>query len=267
MLHAIHWGGCIDSKGPDYNTGNLNFIITTGKTQILEGDLFNIHMVLTNVDNETINVWEMDEQVSYDIHVYDSSNNEVLYDCWIFSNPTLRTDGIIELQPGESIDDTRSSRCWNFTEGEYTLNATYHTSKDDRFNKLYWLGKVESNEVSISIIKPAPVVPDPLRFSIHNPSSTPHEIRVDVFNKDEQFIFSETYFINSSEETSYAYIQSPIVTETLGTYKYVIMLDNDFTTIQFVKVRYSESLSSSDYLLISITDNKENPLELDITIA
>jgi hypothetical protein len=263
-------GGCLDLLEPKYQTGELRFSIApmTESIRVFEGEMFKIYLVLINFGNETVNVWDLEEQISYDIHVYDSNNNEVHYECGIISRPMLTDKALVELRPAQSIIDTRSSGCWNLAEGIYTINAVYRTSTGEDIKSPYWLGEIRSNNLTITVVKPPVLKPDPLMFSIRNYSNDSHEIRVEVFDENNTSIFDETYLINASEgEYSLTKIRSPIVTETLGTYKYVITLDNDFTAVQFVDVRYAESLSSSDHLSIDVHDNKENPLSLGISIA
>ncbi|WP_445474770.1 hypothetical protein ACT9XH_10420 [Methanococcoides methylutens] len=263
-------GGCIDLLEPKYQTGELSFSIVPmhDRTQASEGSMFMTYLVLKNVGNETVNVWDLEEQVSYDVHVYDSNNNEVPYECGVISVPLLTDEFLVELPPGKSIADARSSRCWNLTEGKYTFNAVYHTSTGEEITEPYWLGEIQSNNLTITVVKPPVLNPDPLRFSIWNYSKNPHKVKVEVFDENNSLIFTETYLINSSEgKYSPTIIYSPIVTETLGTYKYVVTLDHKFTAVQSAEVRYEMTTSSSDYVSIDIRDNKENPISFGISIA
>lgn len=261
-------GGCIDLMEPEYQTAKLKFSIASEIPRAFEDETVKIHLILINFDNKTVNVWDLEEQVSYDIHVYDSNNNEVQYECGVISRPTLTDEALVELRPAQSIVVTTKTECWNLTEGTYTINAVYHTSSGEKITKPYWLGEIQSNNLTISVGKRPVLKPDPLMFSIWNYDKDSHKVEVEVFDENDTSIFTETYFINASEgEYSPTIIKSPIVTETLGSYKYVITLDNEFTAVQFVEVRYSREVSSSDYLWIDIHDNRENPLDLGISIA
>lgn len=136
---------------PKNQKGELNFTVIPEKTIVLKNETFDIHLTLTNIGENTINVWNMEEQVSYDIHFYDSNNNEVWYECGVISRVRLTNEALVELRPAQSINDTRSSKCWNLTEGEYTLNAVYHTSMGESITEPYWVGEVQSNNVTIIV--------------------------------------------------------------------------------------------------------------------
>ncbi len=146
-------GGCIDSKEPDQQIGELNFILVPEKTQVQEGEIFKIHLMLTNVGNKTINVWKMEEQVSYDINFLFPNGSKVPYECGVSSRVPLNNDDLVELHPGQSLNATFSSKCWNLDNGEYILNAVYHTSRGESITKPYWMGMVASNNFTIDIVK------------------------------------------------------------------------------------------------------------------
>ena len=65
-------GGCIDLMEPEYQTAKLKFSIASEIPRAFEDETVKIHLILINFDNKTVNVWDLEEQVSYDIHVYDS---------------------------------------------------------------------------------------------------------------------------------------------------------------------------------------------------
>lgn len=136
---------------PKSQKGELDFVVTPEKTIIPENDTFDIELILKNIGKNTINVWNMEEQVSYDIYFYDSNNDKARYECGLISRVKLTNEALIELRLGESINDTKSSKCWNLTEGEYTLNAVYHTSMGESITEPYWVGKVQSNNVTIIV--------------------------------------------------------------------------------------------------------------------
>ncbi len=146
-------GGCIDSKEPDQQIGELNFILVPEKTQVQEGEIFKIHLMLTNVGNKTINVWKMEEQVSYDITFLFPNGSKVPYECGVSSRLPLNNDDLVELHPGQSLNATFDSKCWNLDNGEYILNAVYHTSRDESITKPYWVGMVASNNFTINVVK------------------------------------------------------------------------------------------------------------------
>jgi hypothetical protein len=126
---------------PKTQKGELNFTVMPETTIVPKNETFDIHLTLSNVGENTINVWYMEEQVSYDIHFYDSNNNEFGHECGIISRVMLTNEALVELRPDESISDTRNSKYWNLTEGEYTLNAVYHTSKGGDITEPYWREK------------------------------------------------------------------------------------------------------------------------------
>ncbi|MEL4304582.1 hypothetical protein [Methanococcoides sp. LMO-2] len=263
-------GGCIDLTEPKYQTGELTFSIVpmTENTRMPEGGMLTFYLVLRNVGDEPVNVWDLEEQVSYDVHVYDSNNTEVQYECGVISRPLLTNDILIELRPIKSIADTTNSKCWNLTEGTYTVNAVYHTSTGEEITEPYWLGEIQSNNLTITVVKTPVLKPDPLIFSIWNYSNESHRVKVEVLDENDSLIFAETYLIDASKgKYSPTIIYSPVVTETLGTYKYVVTLDHKFTAVQSADVRYAELVSSSDYVSIDIHDNKENPIGFGVSIA
>ncbi|ABE52121.1 hypothetical protein [Methanococcoides burtonii] len=149
-------GGCVDSKEPDRQIGEfgeLNFILVPEKTQVQEGETFNIHLMLTNVGNKTINVWKMEEQVSYDINFLFPNGSNVPYICGVNSRVRLNNDVLVELHPGQSLNATFNSKCWNLDNGEYILSAVYHTSRGESITKPYWIGMAESNNFTIDVVK------------------------------------------------------------------------------------------------------------------
>ena len=132
--------------------GNLDLKLTTEKSQIKEGDTFGINLVLSNIGNNTVNVWKMNEQISYNIHVYYQNGSKVPYECGVIQKPMLTNEYLIELSPGGFIEDTfTNSKCWNLEKGEYIINATYQTSSGEDITKPYWIGNIESNKVMIVV--------------------------------------------------------------------------------------------------------------------
>jgi hypothetical protein len=145
-------GGCIDSKKPSQQIGELNFILVPEKTQVQEGETFNIHLMLKNVGNKNINVWKMEEQVSYDINFLFPNGSRVPYECGVISRLQLNNDDLVELHPGQSLNATFNLKCWNLDNGEYILNAVYHTSMGESITKPYWIGMAESNNFTIDVV-------------------------------------------------------------------------------------------------------------------
>lgn len=151
IISMLFAGGCIDSKEPVPQTGELNFTVMPEKMQVQEGEIFEIYLTLINTGNNTINVWKLEEQISYDIRFYDQDGAEVPYECGVISRPLLTNEFLVELAPGESLNTTLDSGCWSFETGTYTLSAVYHTSSGEAITKPYWKGTVESNKVSIGV--------------------------------------------------------------------------------------------------------------------
>ncbi len=136
----------------EYQTGELNFTVVPEKTKVEEGENFKIHLTLTNVGNNTINVWKMHEQITYNIAFMSLEHDHyVPYECAVYSREPLTNNDIVELAPGSSINDTFRSKCWPLKKGKYVLSAEYHTSTDERISDPYWLGKVQSNNVTIVV--------------------------------------------------------------------------------------------------------------------
>lgn len=144
----------------EYQTGELNFTVVPEKTKVEEGEKFKIYLTLTNVGNNTINVWRMREQTSYDINFWKYVDipslsikcyDRVDYICPVIMRLPLRNEDLIELSPNESINDTRNSECWSLKKGEYTLNVVYHTFTGEEITKPYWIGEIQSNNVTIVV--------------------------------------------------------------------------------------------------------------------
>lgn len=132
--------------------GELNFTVIPEKIRIQEDEVFQIHLTLTNIGENTINVWRMYEQVSYDIFFTKMDGSIVPYECGAISRVPLTNKDLVELDPGESLNCTFDSTCWNLTKGEYSLNAVYDTtSPDEDIRKPYWIGKTNSNNVIIIV--------------------------------------------------------------------------------------------------------------------
>lgn len=130
----------------------LTFTVTPEKTRIQEGEVFQINLVLTNVGENSINVWKMYEQTSYNIFFSNPNGSIVPYEGGVNSRVPLIDNDLVELNPGESLDDTFDSTYWNLTKGEYTLNAVYDTtSPDEDIKKPYWIGRINSNNVTITV--------------------------------------------------------------------------------------------------------------------
>ncbi len=132
-------------------TGELNFTIIPEKTQVKEGEIFKIYMILTNVDNETINLLKLKKQVSYDVIFSYPNGSEVFYECGRIERLPLTNKDLIEVNSGQSLRDTIESRCWSLSKGEYQLNAIYHTYPGERITKPYWIGRKQSNNVTIYV--------------------------------------------------------------------------------------------------------------------
>lgn len=136
---------------PKYLEGKLNLTVITKNTTVLKNENFDIHLILTNTGEKTINVWEMAEQISYDIYFYDSNDTKVSYSGGVIMRVPLTNENLVTLRPEQSINATFNSKYWNLKKGKYTLNAVYHTSKGESITKPYWVGKVQSNNVTIIV--------------------------------------------------------------------------------------------------------------------
>lgn len=141
-----------DEQHVEQMNGRLQLILTSEKNQVKEGEMFEIYLNLSNTGNNTVNVWKMSEQISYDISFYYPNRSEVPYVCGVIQRPSLTNEFLVELSPGDYIGSTFSdSKCWNLEKGEYTLIAEYHTSVGEAITEPYWIGRVESNEVIIVV--------------------------------------------------------------------------------------------------------------------
>ncbi|WP_167880868.1 hypothetical protein [Methanococcoides sp. AM1] len=136
---------------PKFQKGNLEFTVIPEKTTVPEKENFDIYLTLTNVGEKTINVWEMAEQISYDICFYDSNDTKASYVCGVLMREQMTNENLVELSPGQSLNTTFNSKCWDLKKGEYALNAIYHTSTGEAITEPYWLGEVQSNNVTIVV--------------------------------------------------------------------------------------------------------------------
>jgi hypothetical protein len=136
----------------EYQTGELNFTVVPEKIKVEEGENFKIYLTLTNDGNNTINVWKMHEQISYNIAFMSlEHDHDVPYECGVYSREPLTNNDIVKLAPDRSINDTFNSKCWSLKKGKYILSAEYHTSTGERISDPYWLGKIQSNNVTIVV--------------------------------------------------------------------------------------------------------------------
>lgn len=131
--------------------GDLNFTVTPEKTHVKEGENFEINLVLTNTGDNKINVWDLEEQVSYNIILSYQNGTELPYLCGIISRTPLTNEYLVKLNPGESIKHTQESICWELSRGEYSLRAVYHTQLGKRITKPYWVGNIESEPITIIV--------------------------------------------------------------------------------------------------------------------
>lgn len=161
LILAIFTAGCTDmleSNESNQNIENITELTLTvipEKTELEYGESFNINLTLTNVGNNTLNVWRMEHPISYDISfelLVDNSSAEWI--CGASSIPAPTYGYLAELKPGESLNSTFNSDCWILNPGEYRLSAIYHTGytqSDGSTSKPYWRGSVKSNEVLIKV--------------------------------------------------------------------------------------------------------------------
>ena len=161
LCFIVGAGGCIGDREPVSQEGELNFEVIPEKTRVVEGEIFIIELILTNTGDTTVNVWEMEEQVSYDIFFLDSNGSYVPYECGVIERVQLKNEALVELQPGEFLEARLDSGCWTFPPVEYTLLAEYHTSAGESITKPYWIGRVRSNSGSIFVeVESAPSLPE-----------------------------------------------------------------------------------------------------------
>ena len=131
--------------------GELNFTVTPEKTHVREGENFEINLVLTNTGDNKINVWDMEEQVSYNVIFSYQNGTDLPYLCGIILRIPLTNENLVKLNPGESIKHTQDSNCWELSRGEYSLHGVYHTKLGERITKPYWVGSIESEPITIIV--------------------------------------------------------------------------------------------------------------------
>ncbi len=151
LCFIVGAGGCIGDREPVSQEGELNFNVMPEKIRVAEGEIFEIELFLANTGDTPVNVWEMKEQVSYDIFFLDSNGSYVPYECGVIERVQLTDEALVELQPGEFLQAWRDSSCWTLPPGEYTLFAEYHTSAGESITKPYWIGRLRSNNGSIFV--------------------------------------------------------------------------------------------------------------------
>jgi len=115
--------GCIGDREPVSQEGELNFTVIPEKTRVAEGEIFEIELVLTNTGNTIVNVWEMEEQISYNIFFLFPNSSYVPYEGGVIERVELKDDILVELKPGESLRAAEYSLYWTLPTGEYTLFA------------------------------------------------------------------------------------------------------------------------------------------------
>lgn len=132
--------------------GELKFTAVPERTELKRGEIVNITLTLRNVGNNTLNVWNLENQISYDISLISLTDNKTAeYKCGADTRPPLTDEFLVELKPGESINSTGRSECWILSPGEYMLSAVYHAGSGEMISKPYWRGSVKSNEVLIKV--------------------------------------------------------------------------------------------------------------------
>ena len=134
----------------NYTEGELNFTVTPEKVHMEEGERFKINLTLTNRGDNKVNVWKLEEQVSYEIIFY-KNGMRIPYMCGVIERIELTDEYLVKLNPGESIKHTQDSNCWELSRGEYSLRAIYNTQLGERITKPYWVGRIETEAVTISI--------------------------------------------------------------------------------------------------------------------
>lgn len=165
IIPVIFTAGCTDATKKNELNQNLENIteltltVVPEKTELGSGEFYPIHLILTNIGNNTLNVCKMYEQISYDIYFRSlEDNSSVEYICTLVSRVPMGNEDLVELKHGESLNTTFDSKCWILNPGEYMLSAVYHVGSGEMISKSYWIGEVKSNEVLIKIldVKPAP---------------------------------------------------------------------------------------------------------------
>ncbi|WMW24731.1 hypothetical protein RE474_11665 [Methanolobus sediminis] len=103
---------------------------------------------------------------------------------------------------------------------------------------------------------------DPLTFEISNEDSLEHNISIEIFDPSNSLIFSENYSISPGE-----IIASPDISEVLGTHRYVVTLDGDYSFERSATVARAAELGSSEKLYFNFINNSESPMEVAVAMA
>jgi len=136
----------------EYQSGNLKLTVIPDESELKEGESTTVKVVLTNIGNNTLNVWKMEHQTSYDISFISLENDlSARYICGVLSRAPLKDNDLVELKPGESVNSTILSSCWILNPGEYKISAVYHTHTGGYISDPFWLGEVKSNDTLLKV--------------------------------------------------------------------------------------------------------------------
>lgn len=140
-----------------YQSGELKLTVLPEKTELELGESTNVELTLKNIGNTTLNIWRLEEQISYDLSfVPVNEDSHADYECGVATRPALTNAFLVELKPGESLNIIVNSGCWALSPGEYMLSAVYRAGSGEMISKPYWIGEVKSNEVLIKILDVRP---------------------------------------------------------------------------------------------------------------
>lgn len=127
-------------------------------------------------------------------------------------------------------------------------------------NEMIYVLYMTDREKEVQRIEQYPI--DPLTFEISNEDYIEHDISIEIFNPSNVSIFRENYSISPGET-----INSPEVSKVLGTYRYVVILDDDYKLEQTASVARATGLGSSEKLYFNLINDSEYPIDMAIAVA
>lgn len=205
IIVTIFTAGCIlpiPEDGSNQNQENvteLNLTIIPEKTNLQEGEAFNINLTLTNIGNNSLNVWKMEKQISYGISFEPAVDNiSAEWICGEGLAPAPDTGFLVELRPGESLNSTIDSHCWVLDAGEYILSAVYYTGYNAKGTDYTpsWKGFVNSNKVLIKVHGKPEEDSRYIRKIDFNKSSLREN---EIFDNFDTVLVNTTAFMNAAE--------------------------------------------------------------------
>ena len=152
------------AKAQDGNVQPLKVTISAAREEVKVGEEVRIHVVLTNVSEQTITVLRSPSQEQaeehYTVRVYDKSGKDATETKYGHAAGSYRFGGseiVKPLAPGETMaEDTILSKQFDLTApGEYQIQVSRPVSENPKD------GVVQSNKIIITVLPPDPPTGEP----------------------------------------------------------------------------------------------------------